>query len=259
MDFFSISRAQATKIAACLAIILAAALFVSCATPRAHAQGSTVQGVPNAMQGFSQNRDKPIQIDAGSLELRDKDKAATFKDNVKVVQGDTTMRCKTLVVFYEGSASPAGGAAAAPPKSTMTSATPGPGGSSAIKRLEAKGGVIVTQKEQTVTGDTGEFDMKSNMITMRGNVVLTKGENVLRGDSLVVDMTTGVSRVESKAGKGVQGLFPSAGKSGGTTSLFPGANSGDQAAPAAPAGHSSTSSGAGKPMNLNDLTGSGKR
>jgi lipopolysaccharide export system protein LptA len=242
-------------------MILAAALLVSFATLQAHAQGSTMQGVPNAMQGFSQNRDKPIQIDAGSLELRDKDKAATFKDNVKVVQGDTTMRCKTLVVFYEGSASPAGSgsAAAAPatPKPTMTSATPGPGGSSAIKRLEAKGGVIVTQKEQTVTGDTGEFDMKSNTVTMIGNVVLTKGDNVLRGDRLIVDMTTGVSRVESKTR--VQGLFPSAGKSGGTTSLFPGANSGDQAAPAAPAGHPSASGGSGKPMNLNDLTGSGKR
>lgn len=217
------------------------------------AQGTTVQGVPNAMQGFSQNRDKPIQIDAGSLELRDKDKAATFKDNVKVVQGDTTMRCKTLVVFYEGGAGPSG--SASPPKSTMTSATPGPGGSSAIRRLEAKGGVIVTQKDQTVTGETGEFDMKSNTVTMRGNVVLTKGENVLRGDRLIVDMTTGVSRVESNSGR-VQGLFPSAGKGGGATSLFPGSNSNE---PAAPASKPSASSGPGKPINLNDLTGSGKR
>jgi lipopolysaccharide export system protein LptA len=28
---------------------------------------NTVTGVPNAMQGFSQNRDQPIQIDAASL------------------------------------------------------------------------------------------------------------------------------------------------------------------------------------------------
>ncbi len=29
---------------------------------------SAVSGVPNAMQGFSQNRDQPIQIEAASLE-----------------------------------------------------------------------------------------------------------------------------------------------------------------------------------------------
>ena len=52
---------------------------------------SSVQGVPNAMQGFSQNRDQPIQIEAATLEMRDKKKEATFSGNVKVVQGDTTM------------------------------------------------------------------------------------------------------------------------------------------------------------------------
>ena len=30
---------------------------------------STMSGVPNAMQGFSQNRDQPIQIEAASLEM----------------------------------------------------------------------------------------------------------------------------------------------------------------------------------------------
>src|SRR5512135_1102705 len=39
---------------------------------------STVSGVPNAMQGFSQNRDQPIQIESVSLEMRDKKKEATF-------------------------------------------------------------------------------------------------------------------------------------------------------------------------------------
>ena len=58
------------------------------------------------MQGFSQNRDQPIQIEAASLEMRDKKKEATFAGNVKVVQGDTTMTSKTLVVFYERAHAP---------------------------------------------------------------------------------------------------------------------------------------------------------
>jgi lipopolysaccharide export system protein LptA len=184
---------------------------------------STMSGVPNAMQGFSQNRDQPIQIDAASLEMRDKKKEATFSGNVKVVQGDTTMTSKTLVVFYESSqnsastttAGNAKSAKAAPASSApMQSATPGPGGASSIKRLEAKGNVVVTQKDQVVTGETAVFDTKTNLITMFGGggpVVMTQGKNVLRGDRLLVDMTTGVSRVESDSGR-VQALIQSSGQ-----------------------------------------------
>ena len=141
---------------------------------------NAVTGVPNAMQGFSQNRDQPIQIEAASLEMRDKKKEATFTGNVKVVQGDTTMTSKVLVVFYESSnqnAAPATAstklrktaAKSAPaPSAPMQSATPGPGGASSIKRLEAKGNVVVTQKDQVVTGDTAVFDTKTNLITMLG-------------------------------------------------------------------------------------------
>jgi lipopolysaccharide export system protein LptA len=181
---------------------------------------STAQGVPNAMQGFSQNRDQPIQIEAATLEMRDKKKEATFSGNVKVVQGDTTMTSKILVVFYESAtapaAAPAGNAKAAPKAAPIQSATPGPGGSSSIRRLEAKGNVVVTQKDQVVTGETAVFDTKTNLVTMvggAGGVILTQGKNVLRGDRLVVDMTTGVSRVESDSGK-VQGMFQSSGQGG---------------------------------------------
>jgi lipopolysaccharide export system protein LptA len=171
---------------------------------------SAVQGVPNAMQGFSQNRDQPIQIEAATLEMRDKKKEATFAGNVKVVQGDTTMTSKILVVFYDSAtqqaATPAANAKAAAKPAPIQSATPGPGGSSSIKRLEAKGSVVVTQKDQVVTGETAVFDTRANLITMLGGVVLTQCKNVLRGDRLLVDMTTGVSRVESDNGK-VQGLF----------------------------------------------------
>lgn len=198
------------------AVVSKAALAVGFAllvTGAALAQ-STMQGVPNAMQGFSQNRDQPIQIEAASLEMRDKKKEATFAGNVKVVQGDTTMTSKTLVVFYEsgGGDKPAApqpaakGAKSAP----MQSATPGPGGSSSIKRLEARGNVVVTQKDQVVTGETAVFDTRTNLITMLGGgsqVVLTQCKNVMRGDRLTVDMTTGVSRVESDTGR-VQVLLP---------------------------------------------------
>jgi lipopolysaccharide export system protein LptA len=142
-------------------------------------------------------------------------------------------------VFYDSSSPPAPAAGAAPDANakatakpaaapSMQSATPGPGGSSSIRRLEAKGNVVVTQKDQVVTGETAVFDTKTNLVTMLGGVILTQGKNVLRGDRLMVDMTTGVSRVESDSGR-VQGLFQSSGQG---TSPFP-APAGSPATPAA--------------------------
>jgi lipopolysaccharide export system protein LptA len=147
------------------------------------------------------------------------------------------MTSKVLVVFYESSGQGTAPAAPAPGANTkaatksaaqsapMQSSTPGPGGASSIKRLEAKGNVVVTQKDQVVTGDTAVFDTKTNLITMLGGggggaVVLTQGKNVLRGDRLLVDMTTGVSRVESDSGR-VQGLFQSS-KENGNAPATPG-------------------------------------
>jgi lipopolysaccharide export system protein LptA len=140
------------------------------------------------------------------------------------------MTSKILVVFYESNSAapaPAPNSKAAPKSAPIQSATPGPGGASSIKRLEAKGNVVVTQKDQVVTGETAVFDTKTNLVTMLGGVVLTQGKNVLRGDRLLVDMTTGVSRVESDSGR-VQGLFQSSGQGGPLPGPSP--------SPSAPAG-----------------------
>jgi len=180
--------------------LIAVALLV----PGAATQAQTPQGPPNALQGFSQNRDQPVHIEAATLEVHDKQKQATFSGDVRVKQGDTGLRCRSLVVFYEQSGKSAGN------DKNLQAATPGPGGEQRIKRLEARGAVVVTQKDQTATGELGIFDMKTNTVTLTGNpVVMTQGQNVLRGERLVVDLTSGVSRVESgKNGQGrVQGLF----------------------------------------------------
>src|SRR5712691_1158066 len=127
---FSPPSIRIRRIALCACA--AALAFAVMAAGKAGAQ-STMQGVPNAMQGFSQNRDQPIQIEAASLEMRDKKKEATFAGNVKVVQGDTTMTSKSLVVFYDAGAdkaAPPAGTKVAAKAAPMQAATPGPGGAS---------------------------------------------------------------------------------------------------------------------------------
>jgi lipopolysaccharide export system protein LptA len=167
------------------------------ATVHAQQPSGPSNGPPNALQGFSQNRDKPIKINSATLEVRDKDKMATFAGDVHLVQGDTSMRSKTLVVFYDDDAPPKPGA-------PSTGTTQAASQNQQIKRVEAKGDVIVVQKDQKATGQSGIFDMRANTVTLVGNVVISQGPNVLTGETLTVDMTTGVSRI---TGGRVKGLF----------------------------------------------------
>jgi lipopolysaccharide export system protein LptA len=198
--------------------LLAAAMAATAANaapaqPRTQPQPQTQAqpqpaGPPNALQGFSQNRDQPVKIEAASLEVRDKNKIATFSGNVHLVQGDTVLRCKVLVVFYDQD--DAGGPA-------VKSAAPGPTGSSQIRRMEAKGAVVVTQKDQTATGESAIYDLKDNTVTLvappGGRVTVTQGPNVMSGPKLVVNLTTNVSHFEG----GVSGLITPSSTQGNKT------------------------------------------
>jgi lipopolysaccharide export system protein LptA len=183
-------------------------------TSPAPTASTTPSGPPNALQGFSQNRDKPLKITSASLEVRDKEKIATFNGDVHLVQGDTTLRSKTLVVFYDDEADAKSDASkpdaskpdaqkpANPPAAAGAGNTDAAPMSQQIKRVEAKGGVLVTQKDQTATGESGIFDMQANTVTLLGNVVISQGQNVVRGDRLTVDLNSGVSRVECGKSQG---------------------------------------------------------
>jgi lipopolysaccharide export system protein LptA len=159
--------------------------------PVAAAAQNQVQG---ALQG--QNNGQPIHIEAMTLEIRDKDKTATFSGNVRVVQGDTTMRCRTLVVFY-GPEEGAGVTKAAAPTSTESQAAPGMPQGGNFRRAEARGDVTVVSKDQNASGDLGVYDTKTKTITLTGNVVVSQGKNVVRGERVVVNTATGDARVES--------------------------------------------------------------
>ena len=148
---------------------------------------------PNALQGFSQNRNQPVKIDSLSLDVRDKSKIATFSGNVHLVQGDTTLRCKVLVVHYDGEQS--GGPA--------VKSGPAPSGNSQISHMEAIGGVVVTQRDQTATGEKAVYDMKADTVTLLAApgsfVAVTQGHDIVRSDkSLIVHLASGVSHFDGR-------------------------------------------------------------
>jgi lipopolysaccharide export system protein LptA len=161
---------------------------------------------PGIFKGAPQQRNEPIKITSVTLEVRDKDKMATFKGEVHIVQGDTDVRCNELVVFYDNDdkekATPAAKKAPAP-------SSDGSRGNQQIRRMEARGSVVVTQKDQRAVGDRAEFDMRTNTVTLIGNVVVTNADNTVRGQRMVVDLTTGVARMGETGSGRVEGIFNS--------------------------------------------------
>ena len=195
------------------AIILLAALIPAALT----ASAPTVFGQTLPPQGTATSspakpgqvdKDAPVQIEAATLEVHDKTKTATFSGNVQVVQGDTTMRCRSLVVFY---GQEVGLGDATSEVTTGTVSKPPLGGAKGaqnVRRIEARGGVTVLTKDQSATGDLGIYDLKTKTITLSDNVVVSQGQNIIHGERVVVDTETGNARVESGgsgAGTGAAG------------------------------------------------------
>jgi lipopolysaccharide export system protein LptA len=173
-------------IATLCAIVLAAAVL-AVALPRHDAR---------AQQQSLANHDtsQPIEITADSLEVRREEGLAVFTGNVDAVQGSMRLRADKLTVHYrpEGKT---GGAMA----------------QGAISQMDAEGSVFLSSPAETAQGERGVYNVDDRMVTMTGAVVLTRGENVVRGDRVVLNLVTGVSRVESAGttskGQRVKGLF----------------------------------------------------
>lgn len=152
--------------------LLAALCTMALMTATAHAQ---VGG-----GDFSLSGDEPVQVDGDRLEVLEDEGIAVFEGNVRVVQGDTVLRTGRLVIRYArgGDGSLATGGAQ-------------------IDRLEASGGVNIQTATQVATGETGTYDMASEVLTLSGKrVTLSEDGNVATGCLLTVDMRANRSRLE---------------------------------------------------------------
>jgi lipopolysaccharide export system protein LptA len=147
-----------------------------------------------AAQGLLGKRDgdQPIEINADSLEVLERERVAIFRGNVDALQGRIRLKADELKVHYKGGAEGGG---------SLTGA---------ITRIDAAGGVFLSSPTETAQGDRGIYLVERREITLSGKVVLTKGENVIRGQSLVMNMDTGYSKIEgggAAPGERVRGLF----------------------------------------------------
>lgn len=172
---------------------LAAGLILAGA---AAAQGGHPDSPRGLLPGGAQQDNQPIHIDAKTLEVRDQSKIATFTGSVKVVQGDTTMTCNRLVVFYGREM----GLSSSKPVVHTSSTDDAVPDDQNVKRIEAHGDVTVLSKDQTASGDLGIYDPLAKTITLSGNVVVSQGKNVIHGGVVVVNTVTGNAHVDPAPG-----------------------------------------------------------
>lgn len=122
------------------------------------------------------NSNAPVDYAADRIELQDRQNRVVLSGNVRISQGDLRMQAaRTNVAF------------------TNTD-------SLRIQRIDATGGVVVTRGEESARGDVAVYDFNSNIITMVGNVQLRRGSGTLNGGRLVIDLDTGISSVDGRAG-----------------------------------------------------------
>lgn len=145
---------------------------------------------PGQAQVFGgHDSDAPVNVAADHGELLGRQDRATLSGNVVITQGNLTLRAdRTTLAFSTG------------------------GGSFKIHRLDAVGGVRVTSGNQSASGDVAIYDFDRRIITLVGGVVLQRGSDRLSGGRLVIDLGTGISSLDGRAG----GSTPALGSSGGT-------------------------------------------
>ena len=161
---------------ASVSMILAAALTGAVALGTARAQVAD-EIVTSTQQG----KNKPVQIEADSMEVRQNDKQAQFTGNVDAKKGNVHMTSDNLLVDYVKVA-----------------------GKNKVTFLNAKGNVVVVSKGQTVKAQWAKMDVEANTVVMGDRVTVIDGKSVIKCAKLHLNMTSGQSKC---AGGRVQGIF----------------------------------------------------
>lgn len=146
-----------------------------------------VHSLASAQGIGSHNTNAPVQFNADQIELQDRQKRVVLSGDVVITQGDLTLRAARTTVAYTDT------------------------GKLEIQRLDATGGVTVSQGSELASGAVAVYDFNKRLITMSGGVTLRRNGNVLHGGRLVIDLRTGLSSINGhpngEQGGRVSGTF----------------------------------------------------
>lgn len=122
------------------------------------------------------NSNAPVNYAADSIELQDRQNRVVLAGNVDITQGDLRLRAARTTVAYTDA------------------------GDLKIQRIDAIGDVLVTRGNESARGNAAVYDFNRRIITMAGAVALRRDGDTLNGSRLTIDLASGVSTVDGRAG-----------------------------------------------------------
>lgn len=130
------------------------------------------------LTGLKQDTSLPVEVTADSLAVDQGTGQATFKGNVKVVQGDMTISASEARVEY----------------------TPDGKG---IDKVLFSGRVLFASPTDAAEADEAVYTIASGEVVMTGDVLLTQGSTTISGGRLVYNLDAGTGSMDGR----VQTIF----------------------------------------------------
>jgi lipopolysaccharide export system protein LptA len=147
-------------------------------------------------------RSDPIHVVADRLEVDNSLQAAYFVGAVKAVQGDVTIVCDKMEVYYERSAPES-----AERERSRAGALMDDGGK--VHTVIALGHVRITQQDRVAVGRKATYWAGSRKILLQGQATAWRGPNQVSGEQITMFLDDNQSIVESKPGNRVTvTIFP---------------------------------------------------
>jgi lipopolysaccharide export system protein LptA len=192
---------------------LSLALVCFLAAQAAGQRSSTQVRQRGSLIGSHDNK-KPIHITSDNMEADNKRKTVVFIGRVKAIQGDMTLYCDRLIIFYIEAKTPAKPAAGAPDKPAGGGGLFDTGGSGRqIKHITALGHVKLVQKNKVAMGRRADFFRRENRVVLSGEAKVWDGRNTLTGQRITVYLDEDRSIVEGSRSRRVQAtIFPTQAK-----------------------------------------------
>ncbi|PKN70499.1 MAG: lipopolysaccharide transport periplasmic protein LptA [Deltaproteobacteria bacterium HGW-Deltaproteobacteria-12] len=157
---------------------------------------SSVQAKDNPVKINKINSKEPIEIVSDRMDAFNEKKLVVFSGNAVATQGDKEIKSDRLLLYYKKEAGKKDKVGAKEVEGTGD-----------LEKIEAKGNVVVTQKERIATGDEAVYFQDSGQIIMTGNATLRDGKNLIKGDKVTVFVNEDRGVVESDPKKRVKAVI----------------------------------------------------
>ncbi|MEM2983543.1 MAG: LptA/OstA family protein [Candidatus Bathyarchaeia archaeon] len=126
----------------------------------------------------------PIQIVSEQLEIHRTEGKAIYKGNVMGKQGDSTILCERLTIFFDKEMN-------------------------AVQRIIAEGRVRIQTEGRVATAGKADIDSMHRSVVLTENPTIEEGQNNIRGSKITIYLDTERSIVEGEPGHKIQTtIFP---------------------------------------------------